>query len=146
MGLPTRSFDKETSFNESNSCSLMLKKPKLETKNDNIDASVSALSNHDDIDENCKLKEMGDESVFQFKCQHCSIVFPNQTLYFLHRGFHSEGSNPWRCNGCGRCCTDMYDFNTHLMRLLQMTKTRFLLDCYLILILFELNKENVIHM
>ena len=113
--LPTRSFDKETSFNESNSCSLMLKKPKLETKNDNIDASVSALLNQDDIDENSKLKEMGDESVFQFKCQHCSIVFPNQTLYFLHRGFHSEGSNPWRCNGCGRGCKDMYDFNTHLM-------------------------------
>merc|ERR1719266_2414669 len=113
--LPTRSFDKETSFTESNSSSLMLKKPKLETKNDNIDASVSALLNQDDIDENSKLKEMGDESVFQFKCQHCSIVFPNQTLYFLHRGFHSEGSNPWRCNGCGRGCKDMYDFNTHLM-------------------------------
>ena len=56
-----------------------------------------------------------DDLVFQLKCQHCSIQFPNQTLYFLHRGFHSEGSNPWRCNGCGRCCTDMYDFNTHLM-------------------------------
>merc|ERR1711997_292578 len=68
--LSTRSLDKETSFNESNSCSLMLKKPKLETKHDNIDASVSALLSHDDIDENSKLKEMGDESVFQFKCQH----------------------------------------------------------------------------
>merc|ERR1719266_2474395 len=113
--LPNRSFDKETSFNETNSCSLMLKKPKLETKKVNIDAPVSAQSNHDDIDENCKLKELSDESVFQFKCQHCSIVFPNQTLYFLHRGFHSEGSNPWRCNGCGRGCKDMYDFNTHLM-------------------------------
>merc|ERR1711997_1146796 len=36
--LPTRSFDKETSFNETNSSTSMLKKPKLETKNDNIDA------------------------------------------------------------------------------------------------------------
>merc|ERR1712001_162978 len=60
--LPTRSFEKETSSNEGNSSSLMLKKPKLETKNDNIDASVSALLNQDDIDENSKLKEMGDES------------------------------------------------------------------------------------
>jgi len=51
-----------------------------------------------------------------YQCQHCQIQFPNQTLYFLHRGFHSpEASNPWRCNGCGIVCTDMYDFNTHLV-------------------------------
>ena len=49
-----------------------------------------------------------------FRCINCSIVFPNQTLYFLHRGFHSE-TNPWRCNGCGQVCVDMYDFNTHLV-------------------------------
>jgi len=69
----------------------------------------------DRIEESDMAAEVVDDLVFQLKCQHCSIQFPNQTLYFLHRGFHSEGSNPWRCNGCGRCCTDMYDFNTHLM-------------------------------
>jgi len=46
-------------------------------------------------------------------CTHCNIVYPNQTLYFLHRGFHSE-SNPWRCNACGHISSDLYDFNTHL--------------------------------
>jgi len=46
-------------------------------------------------------------------CQHCHISYPNQTLYFLHKGFHSEG-NPWRCNSCGHQSTDLYDFNTHL--------------------------------
>jgi len=46
-------------------------------------------------------------------CTHCNIVYPNQTLYFLHRGFHSD-SNPWRCNSCGHVCSDLYDFNTHL--------------------------------
>ena len=50
----------------------------------------------------------------QFQCQHCSIIFPNVTLYFLHRGFHSS-DDPWRCNNCGHRSTDMYDFNTHLM-------------------------------
>ena len=50
----------------------------------------------------------------QWQCQHCNIIFPDQTLYFLHRGFHSN-PNPWKCNGCGQRCTDMYDFNTHLM-------------------------------
>jgi len=51
-----------------------------------------------------------------YQCQYCQIQFPNQTLYFLHRGFHSpEVSNPWKCNGCGVVCTDMYDFNTHLV-------------------------------
>lgn len=60
-----------------------------------------------------------DDSTIQngsYQCRHCQIHFPNQTLYFLHRGFHSpEASNPWRCNGCGIVCTDMYDFNTHLV-------------------------------
>jgi IKAROS family zinc finger protein len=52
----------------------------------------------------------------QWQCQHCNIVFPNQTLYFLHRGFHSgDPADPWRCNGCGQSCKDMYDFNTHLV-------------------------------
>ena len=50
----------------------------------------------------------------QWQCQHCNIIFPDQTLYFLHRGFHSN-TNPWKCNGCGQRCLDMYDFNTHLM-------------------------------
>jgi len=50
----------------------------------------------------------------QWQCPHCNITFPDQTLYFLHRGFHSN-TNPWKCNGCGQRCTDMYDFNTHLM-------------------------------
>ena len=52
--------------------------------------------------------------VSQWRCPHCNITFPDQTLYFLHRGFHSN-TNPWKCNGCGQRCTDMYDFNTHLM-------------------------------
>ena len=51
----------------------------------------------------------------QWQCQHCNIIFPDQTLYFLHRGFHSNSSDPWKCNGCARRCADMYDFNTHLM-------------------------------
>jgi len=48
-----------------------------------------------------------------YTCTHCNISYPNQTLYFLHKGFHSD-SNPWRCNGCGHQCTDLYDFNSHL--------------------------------
>lgn len=51
----------------------------------------------------------------QWQCQHCNIIFPDQTLYFLHRNFHSNSSDPWKCNGCARRCSDMYDFNTHLM-------------------------------
>lgn len=54
------------------------------------------------------------ESDSNWQCQHCNITFPNQTLYFLHRGFHSE-TDPWRCNGCGLKCADLYDFNTHLV-------------------------------
>lgn len=92
-------------------CASLPKKLKIESNN--LSASITkSLTNRI---EDSKVSDMVDDSVFQLKCQHCSIVFPNQTLYFLHRGFHSEGLNPWRCNGCGRSCTDMYDFNTHLM-------------------------------
>lgn len=56
----------------------------------------------------------GDMTSSPWKCHDCDITFPNQTLYFLHRGFHSE-QDPWRCNGCGVRCADMYDFNTHLV-------------------------------
>ena len=49
----------------------------------------------------------------QFECHHCNISYPNQTLYFLHKGFHSD-ANPWRCNGCGYQASDLYDFNSHL--------------------------------
>ena len=48
-----------------------------------------------------------------YTCPHCSITFPNQALYFIHKGAHSD-SNPWRCNGCGHQASDMYDFNSHL--------------------------------
>lgn len=49
----------------------------------------------------------------KYTCLHCNISYPNQTLYFLHKGFHSD-SNPWRCNGCGYQASDLYDFNSHL--------------------------------
>lgn len=47
-------------------------------------------------------------------CPYCGIVFPDQTLYFLHRSLHTETS-PWKCNLCGRHCKDKYDFNSHII-------------------------------
>ncbi|KAG7201092.1 hypothetical protein KM043_017634 [Ampulex compressa] len=48
------------------------------------------------------------------QCTHCRITFPDQTLYFLHKGCHSE-SNPWKCNICGEQCCNLYQFNSHLL-------------------------------
>ncbi|XP_051170558.1 zinc finger protein ztf-16 [Leptopilina boulardi] len=48
------------------------------------------------------------------QCTHCKITFPDQTLYFLHKGCHSE-SNPWKCNICGEQCCNLYQFNSHLL-------------------------------
>lgn len=48
------------------------------------------------------------------QCAHCRITFPDQTLYFLHKGCHSE-SNPWKCNICGEQCCNLYQFNSHLL-------------------------------
>lgn len=47
-------------------------------------------------------------------CPYCGIIFPDQTLYLLHRSLHSETS-PWKCNLCGKTCKDKYDFNSHII-------------------------------
>ena len=49
----------------------------------------------------------------KFCCTFCNISYPDQTLHFLHMGFHSE-LNPWKCRRCGHQATDLHDFNTHL--------------------------------
>jgi len=49
----------------------------------------------------------------RFSCSFCNISYPDQTLHFLHMGFHSE-SNPWKCSRCGHQASDLHDFNTHL--------------------------------
>lgn len=49
----------------------------------------------------------------RFCCCYCNISYPDQTLHFLHMGFHSE-SNPWKCSRCGHQASDLHDFNTHL--------------------------------
>jgi len=48
------------------------------------------------------------------QCSFCGITFPDQTLYFLHKGCHSE-TNPWKCNICGEQCNNIYEFNSHLL-------------------------------
>lgn len=48
------------------------------------------------------------------QCLFCGIEFPDQTLYFLHKGCHSE-SNPWKCNICGEQLQNVYEFNSHLL-------------------------------
>ncbi|XP_015916763.1 zinc finger protein ztf-16 [Parasteatoda tepidariorum] len=47
-------------------------------------------------------------------CTFCGIIFPDQTLYLLHRSLHSDNS-PWKCNLCGKICSDKYDFNSHII-------------------------------
>ncbi|ENN81025.1 hypothetical protein HUJ04_009707 [Dendroctonus ponderosae] len=47
-------------------------------------------------------------------CTFCGIGFPDQTLYFLHKGCHSD-ANPWKCNICGEQCSNVYEFNSHLL-------------------------------
>jgi len=48
------------------------------------------------------------------QCVFCGIGFPDQTLYFLHKGCHSD-ANPWKCNICGEQCCNVYEFNSHLL-------------------------------
>ncbi|XP_037087700.1 zinc finger protein ztf-16-like, partial [Pollicipes pollicipes] len=47
-------------------------------------------------------------------CTLCGILFPDQTLYFMHKGCHAE-NNPWKCNICSEVCHNVYEFNSHLL-------------------------------
>ncbi|CAG9820213.1 unnamed protein product [Phaedon cochleariae] len=53
-------------------------------------------------------------SLSGLQCIFCGIGFPDQTLYFLHKGCHSD-ANPWKCNICGEQCCNVYEFNSHLL-------------------------------
>lgn len=56
----------------------------------------------------------GKRSLSSLQCTYCGIGFPDQTLYFLHKGCHSD-ANPWKCNICGEQCCNVYEFNSHLL-------------------------------
>ncbi|KAJ8929952.1 hypothetical protein NQ314_017317 [Rhamnusium bicolor] len=59
-------------------------------------------------------RTMGKRSLSGLQCIFCGIGFPDQTLYFLHKGCHSD-ANPWKCNICGEQCCNVYEFNSHLL-------------------------------
>ncbi|XP_044253914.1 zinc finger protein ztf-16 [Tribolium madens] len=59
-------------------------------------------------------RAMGKRSLSSLQCIFCGIGFPDQTLYFLHKGCHSD-ANPWKCNICGEQCCNVYEFNSHLL-------------------------------
>ncbi|KAK9872133.1 hypothetical protein WA026_016186 [Henosepilachna vigintioctopunctata] len=59
-------------------------------------------------------RTLGKRSLSGLQCIFCGIGFPDQTLYFLHKGCHSD-ANPWKCNICGEQCCNVYEFNSHLL-------------------------------
>lgn len=59
-------------------------------------------------------KDLNYSNLLETKCEACGIIFPDRTLYFLHKGFHTE-LDPWKCNICGVKCRDKYDFHVHLL-------------------------------
>ncbi|CAH0560080.1 unnamed protein product [Brassicogethes aeneus] len=59
-------------------------------------------------------RTLSKRSLSSLQCIFCGIGFPDQTLYFLHKGCHSD-ANPWKCNICGEQCCNVYEFNSHLL-------------------------------
>ncbi|KAL3265375.1 hypothetical protein HHI36_009582 [Cryptolaemus montrouzieri] len=59
-------------------------------------------------------RTLGKRTLSGLQCIFCGIGFPDQTLYFLHKGCHSD-ANPWKCNICGEQCCNVYEFNSHLL-------------------------------
>lgn len=85
------------------------------------DSELSPLSGSNSgigIGRNCNSTSLSSTTINLSKkclqCLFCGIEFPDQTLYFLHKGCHSD-SNPWKCNICGEQCNNVYEFNSHLL-------------------------------
>lgn len=49
-----------------------------------------------------------------FKCQHCSILFFERGMFFLHSSLHSP-TNPWQCSICHKVCSDKNEFTLHFV-------------------------------
>ena len=47
-------------------------------------------------------------------CKYCRIVFTDRTIYYLHMGLHNL-NNPWQCNLCGRACSNVHEFSSHVI-------------------------------
>ncbi|KAL0268175.1 UNVERIFIED_CONTAM: hypothetical protein PYX00_010219 [Menopon gallinae] len=77
----------------------------------NLGNSVNALNSNEEARKNLQRHML---SLQNLQCVFCGIWFPDQTLYFLHKGCHCE-SNPWKCNICGEQCGNVYQFNSHLL-------------------------------
>ncbi|CAI5455436.1 unnamed protein product [Caenorhabditis angaria] len=52
-----------------------------------------------------------DENV---ECNHCGLMFFDNTMYLLHKSLHAEG-DPFRCALCGTQCGEKYMFTTHII-------------------------------
>lgn len=49
-----------------------------------------------------------------FRCQHCSILFFERGMYFLHASLHGLNS-PWECSICHKVCSDKNEFTLHFV-------------------------------
>jgi len=49
-----------------------------------------------------------------FRCQHCSILFFERGMYFLHASLHGLTS-PWQCSICHKVCSDKNEFTLHFV-------------------------------
>lgn len=47
-------------------------------------------------------------------CSYCKVVYADRTMYHLHMGLHNH-NNPWQCNLCGKICTNVHEFSSHVI-------------------------------
>ncbi|CAP33036.1 Protein CBG14548 [Caenorhabditis briggsae] len=48
------------------------------------------------------------------ECNHCGMIFFDNTMYLLHKSLHTEG-DPFKCALCGTQCGEKYMFTTHVI-------------------------------
>lgn len=77
-------------------------------------ATTTATLQHDELGEGDVIDYVLSNVDRLAMCKYCRIVFTDRTIYYLHMGLHNL-NNPWQCNLCGRACSNVHEFSSHVI-------------------------------
>ena len=88
--------------------------PALELKNNGSDVSSLDATGHEHLEGEALLNFVVANNVHLIMCKYCHIIYTNRTMYYLHMGLHNL-NKPWQCNLCGKECSNVHEFSSHVI-------------------------------
>ena len=61
------------------------------------------------------VRDTGVQTTASYRCDPCGIIFDDEILSTLHRGWHSH-SDAFLCNLCGENCGNKHQFHSHMAK------------------------------